>query len=500
MNRTHHARGRGETGLLSTISLLVIAVASLWSCAGLGPSSPSAVVSAPPPASGPEEAAPPSVTAPSAAPSGPRVALDKNEAVAVAATALEAGDPSAAVAAFDRLSAADAADPQMMALKAGVLSSAGRIDEAVELLSAGLAKAPENPDLLYALSVAQGLSGDGAARKATLERTVQADPKRADALSDLGDIALGARVYKTALAYYDRALSADGEHRAAILGKARTLEFTGKASAADALLTDALAADPDWVDALAARGRLRHDEGNLPAALSDLDAALALSDGYWTRVERGSVLMAQGKTAAALADFRAATVLDPGHFLAWVYVAGLDDLLGDWSGAEDANLRIVKLNPDYYFAFEALGILRIRDGRWSAAKDAFIEAYRRSGGRPNYALLAALAWMRAEGPQGPKTFLGLALKSVPRESTEWYVMRLYYDQSGDTNVAVLIDKEHDPDTRARMLYYLAEFYAVRGNGDLATRYHQQVQAMGRRGIVEWRLNEWALSGASGGGN
>jgi len=84
------------------------------------------------------------------------------------------------------------------------------------------------------------------------------------------------------------------------------------------------------------------------------------------------------------------------------------------------------------------------------------------------------------------------LPTIKRDTTEWYVMRLFHDLTGDTDAAVRVDKESDRDVRARMLYYLAQFYAVRGNEALAIRYHLAFRDLDRRNIVEWRLNEWAL--------
>jgi hypothetical protein len=43
-----------------------------------------------------------------------------------------------------------------------------------------------------------------------------------------------------------------------------------------------------------------------------------------------------------------------------------------------------------------------------------------------------------------------------------------------------------------MLYYLAEYYDIRGNKNLANRYFLQVQDLNRNYVIEWRLNEWAL--------
>jgi hypothetical protein len=134
----------------------------------------------------------------------------------------------------------------------------------------------------------------------------------------------------------------------------------------------------------------------------------------------------------------------------------------------------------------------MRDGRWESARDAFLEAYKRSPQHANYALLTALTWIRARGANEARPFLAKTLTAVPRESIEWYILRLYHDQSGDTDIAVRIDREPNKDTKARMLYYLTQYYSIRGNDQLADRYLREARDMNRQGMIEWRLIEWAL--------
>ena len=200
------------------------------------------------------------------------------------------------------------------------------------------------------------------------------------------------------------------------------------------------------------------------------------------------------KKPDALKEFARAASIDPEHFLSYAYSAGIRDEAEDWAGAERDYEKLAALNPDYFYAFEALGLLRIRDGRWAAAGDAFAEAYKRASNRSNYALLIALSWMRAGRAKDVRPFLAKVLPTVKREAIEYYLLRLYHDQSGDTDVAARIDAEKDLDKRARMLYYLAQYYGARGNNRLALLFHLRVRDLKRLGMIEWRLNEWALGG------
>jgi hypothetical protein len=44
-----------------------------------------------------------------------------------------------------------------------------------------------------------------------------------------------------------------------------------------------------------------------------------------------------------------------------------------------------------------------------------------------------------------------------------------------------------------MLYYLANYYDIRGNKLLAGTFFLQVKSLNMKTIPEWRLNEWAVT-------
>jgi tetratricopeptide (TPR) repeat protein len=263
---------------------------------------------------------------------------------------------------------------------------------------------------------------------------------------------------------------------------------------AEALLNTAIGAYPDWPVPRFDRARLYRDTGYPKNALGDLDEAkkLAPSD-YWIAIERGTLLLDLMDKKGALEEFERAASINPDHFLSYAYSAGIREESEDWTGAERDYEKLAALRSDYYFAFESVGLLRIRDGRWASAGDAFVEAYKRAPAKASYPLLIALTWTRSGRTKDVRPFLAKVLPTIKRDTIEYYLLRLFHDQSGDTDVAARIDSEQDIDKRARMLYYLAQYYAARGNDSLALKFHLRVRDLQRRGMVEWRLNEWALT-------
>jgi tetratricopeptide (TPR) repeat protein len=250
---------------------------------------------------------------------------------------------------------------------------------------------------------------------------------------------------------------------------------------------------PQWASPLHERGRLYRGAGYAREALADLDAAKALEpDNYWIAVDRGNTLIDLNRKPEALEEFTRAISMNPEVFIAYVYSAGIKDESGDYEGAERDYETLARLKPEYYFAFEGLGIIRMRKHQWAEARDAFLEAHRQAPDDLSYALLAAMNWMRAGRINDPRQFLAQALRRAARESLEWYMLRLYHDLAGDTDVAIRIDREQNLDNKARMLYYLANYYDIRGNSNLADRYFIRVKELDRRAIPEWRLNEWII--------
>jgi tetratricopeptide (TPR) repeat protein len=406
---------------------------------------------------------------------------------------LDKEDFDGAIALFDRIDPADGETAGIRLLKASVLSSAGRFREARAIAEEILSREPENPDALLVLAAVEGASGREREQRAILERIIKADPANVPALVDLGNIALRGRSFRTAAGYFDRALAAEPENGDALVGRAGVYRYERNPKDAEALLNKAVTLYPQWAAPYGERARLYKEAGFPNEALKDLDKAKALDpDDYWIAVDRGNVLIELNRKQDALPEFTRAIRMDPENFLAYVYSAGIKDDLGDYDGAERDYGILVRLRPDYYFAFEGLGMHKMRRAQWEEARDAFREAYKRAP-EGTYALLTAVNWMRAGRAGDPKQFLAEAIRKTERETMDWYMLRLYHDLAGDTDVAMRIDKAANSPVKARMLFYLAEYYDIRGNRNLADKYFVQMKELNQRGIPEWRLNEWIVA-------
>ncbi|MDR1143577.1 MAG: tetratricopeptide repeat protein [Spirochaetaceae bacterium] len=404
------------------------------------------------------------------------------------------GDYEGALALFDAIDPRDGAAKEIRLLKASTCLSAGKISEGSSIAKDILAGEPEDVPALLVLAAAEEASGRTKEQKALLERILKLENANVPALVSMGNLLVRNNSVRLAGPYYDRARAAEPDNGEALLGRAWVYRNNRDSKNAEALLNRAVTLYPAWAMPLHERGRLYKSAGFPREALADLDKAKALEpDNYFIACDRGDALADMNRKSEALAEFERAVKIDPEYFLAYVYSAGIKDELGDYNGAEQDYEKLSLLNPDYYFAFEGLGMHLMRRGDWLAAKDAFVEAYKRAKtDEGTYALLAAVNWMRGGKLQDPRLLLEDVLRKVQRDSLEYWMLRLYHDLVGDGDIAIRIDREKNGIQKARMLYYLANYYDIRGNKRLADRYFLQVRELNVKGIPEWRLNEWAL--------
>jgi tetratricopeptide (TPR) repeat protein len=403
-----------------------------------------------------------------------------------------------AIALFDTINPADAADSEIQLLKASVLSSAGKTNEARTIAAAVSAAEPDNLEALFVLSAIEGVLGREREQKALLERIIKADPKNTGALTELGALSLQARSYRNAASYFDRALESDGGNLNALLGRARVFRLTRDPKSAEPLLNKAVELYPESALAWHERARFYRGTNDFLKALQDLDRARELNGGdYWIAIDRGNVLLDLGRKEEALEEYERAIGLNPREFLAYAFTAGIKDDLKDYEGAEKDYEILSKLRPDYYFAFEGVGMHKMKRGQWAEARDAFLEVYRQVPAEYSYAFLTAINWMKAGNIVGPRQFLSQVMSKMKRDIIDYNMMRLYYDLSGrvyagENGMLTMVEQEKNPDNKARMVFYLAFYYDIRGAKILADKYFLQFRELDRRSIPEWRLNEWML--------
>jgi tetratricopeptide (TPR) repeat protein len=196
-----------------------------------------------------------------------------------------------------------------------------------------------------------------------------------------------------------------------------------------------------------------------------------------------------------LADFSKAIEIDPSYHLPYIYRAGIYEEAGRDAEALSDYRAIATLYPEYFYAFESIGILSMKLSDWKGAAAAFQEAYKRSNGDYDYAILAVNALVRSGDAKRGQALAVSAYPGIDRErfNAQYLLLRLF-QQNGDTSeteLAVMALKKLDE--RALALFFLAEYWTSRGKPELAAKYHVMVREMKRVGTMADRLNEIELS-------
>ena len=404
-----------------------------------------------------------------------------------------------AIALFDTIPLQERNSSRLRLLRASVLSSAGRYNEARTIVEAVISAEPRNTEPLFLLAAIEGVSGRRRQQQTALEKIIAIEPENIEALVSLGNVSLQNRAMRPAASYFHRVLTKDPTNAEALMGLSRAFRMNSEWDAAETLLNRVVDLYPQMVEARTDRARFHWGRGNMRQALADFDEAKRLAPNeFWVAVDRGNLLLEMNRRQDSLEEFNRAIAINPREHLPYIYTAGIKDDMGDNEGAEKDYETLTKLKPDYYFAFEGLGLHKMRKEKWAEAREAFSEAYKRAPEENLYALMVAINWMRMEDVTAPRSFLAQVQARMKRDTLEWYIFRLYYDLTarnylGENDMVLRLDREQDVVWKARILFYMALYYEVRGNSPLANKYFLLVHEMDQRAIPEWRLNKWILT-------
>jgi tetratricopeptide (TPR) repeat protein len=406
---------------------------------------------------------------------------------------LRAGDFDGALALFDDFSDEDAGTTEIRLLKTSVFVSAGHIAEARTLAGEVIEDEPQSAEALYTLSMVEAAAGNERARRNALDGALKIDENHIPSLNALGNIYLRNDVWRLAAVQFDKVLSKDPDNLAALIGKASTLRYQKQPAEAMGMAAKAVELYPDRPEAYIVRSRVFRDLGNTDRALDDLLIAEKLApDNYWTVYDKGRALLSLRRTEEALLAFERAISLDKTEFAAYIYSAGILADKGEFAAAEARYVELAGLNPDYFYALEGIGMLKMKNKEYAAARDAFLSAYAKAPEESSYAVLAALNALRVQKPFEVKPFLETAMRVVKRNSLEYAMLRVLNDFNGEVSVARQIDAEKNTLIKGRMAFYLAEFYDICNKPALANAYYEKCREANRRDTVEWRLNQWKM--------
>lgn len=185
--------------------------------------------------------------------------------------------------------------------RGNLLRRLGRPAEALTSYAAALRLSPPFPEVYYNHADTLRELGEVEAALAGFGHVLELDPDHLDARVNRAGLRYA--LDDTDGAWQDvregLARHAGNAHLRCVRGQLELADDTGLARRT---LTAVLADAPDLATAWAARGLAAYQDGDLPAAVADLDRAIELADDPTNRFNRGVALLAAGRFDAALTD------------------------------------------------------------------------------------------------------------------------------------------------------------------------------------------------------
>ena len=202
--------------------------------------------------------------------------------------------------------------------QAVALHRAGDLDNAEKSYRDILRAEPGNPDALHLLGLVRRQRGDLESALDLLKKACVERPSNPLFICDWADALQENKLFKEALACYQRVLSIDPDNVKALLKIAQVLKNTGDYEASLTHLQKALRIKPDYVLAHNAAGLVCACMGKFNEAIVYLQEAVRLDDNFveaWSNL--GNAQSAAGDFNAAIISFKEALRRNPNFFEAY---------------------------------------------------------------------------------------------------------------------------------------------------------------------------------------
>ncbi|MGK5518222.1 tetratricopeptide repeat protein [Micromonospora sp. URMC 107] len=216
---------------------------------------------------------------------------------------LALGDPARALTDLDAVIAHDPGNCEYYVDRAALHRAAGRPRAAIRDYDTAIRLGPHLPEAYYNRAMIRQERGRAARARADLERVLTIDPRHLDARIALVNLHVRGDAFDQAETHARAGLALAPQEPALLCTLGLIRSERGSLAEADQLFSKALAGDPELVEAWTNRAAIRFERGDVPAALADLDRAVALSEAPVPRYNRGTALMRLGRWEEAARDF-----------------------------------------------------------------------------------------------------------------------------------------------------------------------------------------------------
>ncbi len=377
-------------------------------------------------------------------------------------------------------------------LKAALMLSRGKREEARRELDALEKEAPDNPGVLYNKALLEHVEGNINARDALLNRTLKLDPFYEDALFLKGSLDFAAKRYAKANSSFQAILKKEPENFMALAGAGAALMNMEKLETAVKLLDKAIALEPDYAYLYVDRARAWKGLKKYGKAEEDYGRAIALEPGVeWHYLDRARIRIRYfHDLEGAWEDLESLEKINGNNFFAHVFKAGILDEWKRYDEAEQYYDKILEERPQYGFAHEPLAKIAYMHRDYKKGKKHFLKAYEFQPNDVLYVLAATICMEKLGNRNEAVSLLKQAARKVKQDSLEYEMIRYYLEPGSSYFVTSKIVKEKNEDLQSRMYFYLGARDDLKGLGKSALASYENVK---NTNFYEAELADWEIN-------
>ena len=277
-----------------------------------------------------------------------------------------------AAEAFHALKQLDATDLAARNGLALALARQGELDQAISELEEALAVGPRSADALCNLGAIQQSRGNLDVASRYFAGALQREPTHVAARYNRGLCAALEGQYHAAIQHLGILLHAHPDHARALAQKAICRhQLGGTRQALDSIRRAARVGRGDFI-VLYNAGTLLLREGIVDHAVTELERAYEIQPGnIEVIINLGVAVHLSDRPRQALDHFRAAVRMNPRHVLARYNCAVAYSMTGALEESEREIDQLLALYPDLPEAFNAIGVIRLRQNRLVEAAEQF---------------------------------------------------------------------------------------------------------------------------------
>lgn len=394
---------------------------------------------------------------------------------------------------YDKIPSEYANDTDLLVIKASLYLSSGKLADAQKITSNLLLtddKDVEVLNLAATIAKAQNRSADW---NKYIKAILAIDQYNADANIALAEQQFAKKQYKLSRSYYQKALTNDSKNIDALFGVGQTSYYLEDDDKAESTFKKMLELDPDCGNAYLYLGKIASAKGEYKVASGyAYEAVKRDNNNYDYVMDYGMYERNLGHYDAAEKAWTKAIAIEPDYFLAYAYRAGVYDEQDKFTEALNDYYMVLKTNPDYYYAYESIGILSLHEQKWKQAREAFMKCYEYNKNNISYPLMITYCYYMEKDSFNAKKFSDSVLRKLDRSTIDYAMLRVYHDLAGEMPLPQKIATISNSNSKGKMYFYLGLLYDMMGGAEASNKYFMEVVKLNSPQFFEYRIAEWKM--------